>query len=47
MYGVHTVGDRPSGKIGEEDSMFLMGNLNIRLGRLTGSLIANIRSNIR
>ena len=30
-----------------EDPVFLVGDLNMRLGRLTGDLAANLRSNIR
>ena len=31
---------------GDEDPMFLVGDLNMRLGRLTGDLIANLRSTL-
>ena len=31
---------------GNEDPMFLVGDLNMRLGRLTGDLIANLRSTL-
>ena len=31
----------------DEDPIFLVGDLNVRLGRLTGDLIAILRSNIR
>ena len=47
VYRVCAVGGSLMAGSEDEDLMFLVGDLNMRLWRLTGDLIANLRSNIR